>query len=380
MKQTIVFFLCILLIAPLVLAACGASSEPRPPEREEEFCRPWAESPKDLGGHEFVFLVRDSEYADLNTNEVYAASKNGDRVSDAVYRRNLLLEERFHCRIREERAGNNVAAAVKDSLIAGIYCCDFIYGSVLSIHSLAVAGLLADLNAVEALDLEKSWWDPNFSEGLEIRGKLFCAAGDAGTADERAAWIVLFNREILRENGCGDPYELVTAGEWTVDKMFEIGENCWSDKDGDGVFSPNGEDAAAYISENDANWAHVAACGGRLSEKDASGGFVLPDRLSTEMTVIWEELRPLLTDPHRHVPGSVGAAEDTCAAFLEGGGAFCGVSCGVLLRFFADSAMDFGVLPFPKRSAAQAEYLASVSPGVVSAYAIPLTADHMPEI
>ncbi len=364
------------LILAFVLLSCGAPETPAAPETAAPVSPtetgvidcPAPDRPRDLGGHEFRFTVRDTENVFINTNEVYAAAETGDKVNDAVFKRNALLAVKFNCSISERRE-INAAAAVREGLLAGEYVCDFIYTNVDMLRTLK--GLLVDLNTVKTLDLDRDFWDQHFREGFETGGKLFFATGDAGTADDRAAFILLCNRRILRENGC-DPYALVTAGEWTVEKMYEMSEACWEDRDGDGVFSPNGVDVAAYFGESSMNWIHAAACGARLSEKDASGGLTLPDRLSEDLLQIWSELRPLLTSPHRVI-------SDRGTLFRSGKATFFGVSCGNILANFADGAMDLGFLPFPKRSAEQAEYLTSVRGYGVAAYAIPVTVNAMPD-
>ena len=371
--------LALVMVCSLVLVSCGSSAENATNEggnnggiqRQTEQVDPnsvWDYEVKDLKGHEFLFLVRDTKYTHLNTNEVYAEALNGDKINDAVFKRNSNLAQKFNCTIMEERT-DNVSTTVREPLIAGEYVYDYIYCGLTIIRSLSSANLLVDLNTVKNLNLDKTWWDQNLRKGLTIRGHLFCANGDAGTMDDRATWIMFFNRDLIEINELENPYDLVAAGTWTIDKMYEMSEKCWSDEDGDGVFYPNGKDIASYLGEDNNNWYHVAGCGMQLSELSSSGDIYLPATPSKELLQVWTELKPLLTSPHRDV-------SDSGSRFRSGKAGFYGINCGALLNF-ADTTINFGVIPFPKRNAEQEQYWTSFSAGWSQAYAIPATVDNM---
>ena len=380
MKRTklVSLLLCLAMICSLVLVACGGSEEPATQGgnnggivRDTDETDPnsvWDYEVKDLKGHEFLFLVRDNTHTHLNTNEVYAEALNGDKINDAVFKRNSTLATKFNCSVMEERT-DNVTNTVREPLIAGEYVYDYIYAGLQIIRSLSTASLLVDLNTVKNLDLDKNWWDQNLRNGLNIRGHLFCATGDAGTLDDRGTWIMFFNRDLMEINECENPYDLVSAGTWTVQKAYELGEKCWSDEDGDGVFYPNGKDIAAYLGESANNYFHVAACGGRISEVSSAGDITIGAQPSKDLLAIWAELKPFLTNPHRDV-------SDSGSRFRAGKAAFYAINCGALLNF-ADTTVNFGVIPLPKRNAEQAEYMTSFSPSITSAYAIPVTVDNM---
>ena len=369
MKKTriLCFLLALLMTFPFVLPGCAKiGDEPtcvfeRPTEPEPE-PEPQA---RDLNGHVFTFLVRTSERAHLDTNEVYAAELNGDRVNDAVFKRNSILQEKYNCEIREERV-ENAWRAEKDALLAGEYRYDYIYASLGQLSNFSSSGLLADLNTLESIDLDRSRWDQNAREGLPMVGKLFYLSGDAGTMDDRATWIMLFNRDLAEKNHLESPFALVTKGEWTVAKMLEYMEICAEDVNGNGVMEPE-TDVYGYAGDPYSNWIHVAACNTALSVPLPGIGFEISPVIDAKVLEVWAELKPLLTSPAR-------AVSDSEALFRNGQGLFHATNAGEALSFGED-LYQYGVIPMPKRNASQEKYWSSVHGSLFCCYAIPYTAD-----
>ncbi|MBQ3865867.1 MAG: hypothetical protein II776_03115 [Clostridia bacterium] len=319
----------------------------------------------DLHGHEFWFLVRSTTYTHLDTYEVYAEELNGDKVNDAVFKRNATLEEKYNCKIREER-NPNPGAAVREQLIAGEYQYDYLYTNVLQLRSLSASNLLADFYELDNVDLSKAWWDQNAVKGLSIAGKAFYVNGDAGTLDDRASWLMYFNKDIIETCGLESPYELVRRGQWTIDKMYEYMLATVEDLNGDGVMT-HGTDRFAYMGEELNNWMHVAACNVRISRFSSAGDIEIPPTLSKEVLDVWAALKPLLTSETRLV-GDMGSY------FRMGISTFFGCNCGAVTTF--SGGVNFGVLPFPKLNEEQEEYWTSISSLWTYGYAIPVATDN----
>ena len=384
MKNTklFAFLMVLLMVVPMILTACGGgggtttSETPgiqAPTQEQGDPADRYDIDVKDLGGHEFMFLVYDDPaHKHLDCHEVYAAELTGDKINDAVYSRNAQLAQTYNCTVSEERCTKSeLIASVKEPLIAGEYVYDFIYTSLISLKSLASSGLLVDFYSLDNIHLEKNWWDHNLAKGITVAGKLFYVNGDAGTLDDRDAQVMFFNRDLIEKNYLEDPFQLAKNGEWTIDKLFELSEACWEDLDGDGVFVV-GKDVAAYMCPGQANWTHVVACGGlTLSDVDEKGNIYLPGGIKKEILDVWGELRPLLTSPHRDV-------SDSGSRFRNGRAAFYIMNLGSILNY-GDSAFNFGVLPLPKRNAEQDKYYTTMEGGWLGVYSIPTTVDNMDE-
>ncbi len=324
---------------------------------------------KNLNDHEFRFVVRDAQTIGLTTHEVYAEAPNGDKINDAVYARNSQLEDKYNCKIVEDRT-SKPHTALKDPLTAGEYVADFVFADVRNTRTLAASNLLADLTNVKTIDLTKAWWDSAGFYGMNIAGKTFFVNGDGCTLDDRACWIMYFNKEYVKEYKANlNLYDEVDAGRWTIDLMYEIMTNTAKDGDGDGAITfDNAEDRFGYIGERGNNLFHVQACGVSLAEVDAQGNWTLPDQPSDEILTVWEELRPLITSPTRLV-------SDKMAQFTAGRGTFYCCNLGTLMNA-GKVPFDYGILPLPKLNEQQDKYYNAVSYSQLAAYCIPTTVEN----
>ena len=362
----------LMLLLPLAGCGAGGKEEDEDPgvnvvvdTKEDDKSAVYDAEIHDMHGHEFWFIVGTTTVTHLNTNEVYAEELNGDKINDAVFKRNSVLQEKYNCKILEERNAEP-AKAVKEQLIAGEYQYDYIYTGISSLRPLSAAGLLCDFYSLDQIDLDKSWWDRNMIDGLAIAGKAFYVNGDAGTLDDRASWIMFFNKDVIDKYHLESPYELVRAGKWTVDKMVEYMIATADDLNGDGVMEI-GVDRFGYTGERLNNWYHVAACNARLSLVSKNGDINIPGSVNEDVLRAWAKLRPLLTSKVRVAADAGGGNR-----FRNGLATFFACNAGIVTTL---SNVNFGVLPMPKYDEEQEEYWTSIHSGWTYGYAIPTVTD-----
>ena len=205
---------------------------------------------------------------------------------------------------------------------------------------------------------------------ITFEGKAFTAIGDGATLDDRTAWIMYFNKELV---ALYDPdvnlYQKVREGKWTIDLMYEIMEATQFDNNGDGTMTP-GTDRFGYITEYSTNWYHVNACNVTLSIKNADGTFTIPDSPKQDLLDSWTALRKILGTPLRDVA-------DSGTRFRNSLGTFFACNAGTLLTM-SQAPFEYGVLPMPKLNEEQAEYYTGVEDYSFCGYAIPVTASNDP--
>ena len=225
---------------------------------------------KDYEGYEFTILGNSVEYhAHWYSRDLYAEEQNGETINDAIYARNIKVEEDYNIKISAAYAGDPIGTA-RRNIIAG----EDVY-DLLSIQlegtgrTLAQEAMLYDWNKVPYVDLDKPWWDQNAREHLTIGGKLFMTMGDLTVVDKDAVFVYLFNKDVIANLMLENPYDLVRNNKWTVDKLYEMSKSATVDLDGDGAINDN--DRFGNLTENNSYYESVLAAGEPFVKKDGNG-------------------------------------------------------------------------------------------------------------
>ena len=368
------FFLAMVMLLSVMLVACGDDDGTNNgggsvivETEEKDQGKQYDAEIKNLNGHEFRFYSRESTQAHLTSHEIYAEAPNGEKINDAVFQRNAQLAEKYNCSITEEKS-KDIAKSVREPLQAGEYVADFLFGTAQNMRSLAAANLLADYSELSNINLQKDWWDKNAQQGLNVGGKVFFITGDAATLDDRAAWIMYFNREFIEQYKEDlNLYDEVRKGNWTIDLMYELVTNTWKEIDGQEGLTAN-VDRFGYITEGTTSWFHVNACNVTVSRISSSGQFEIPEQPKKDFLDVMEKLRPLLTTQYRLV-------SDNGTYFRKGLGTFYACNLGTAMNN-GSTTIPLGYLPMPKLNAEQDDYYNGVSFAQVGVFAIPTTVDN----
>ena len=96
-------------------------------------------------------------------------------------------------------------------------------------HTSIPNGYVIDLNTLEPLNLEASYYDQRIQEEYLIEGKLFCIEGDFSVYDELRTHVVGINKSIYNKlhynETYGSPYDLVRDRKWTLDLMLKMAKD-----------------------------------------------------------------------------------------------------------------------------------------------------------
>ena len=191
-------------------------------------------------GEVFTALIREETKHELHSEEI-----TGDLVGDAVYNRNLAVEERLGVEIEViTTQGNwdhrdNFINRVSNSILGGSHEFDMAMTHNAYLATLILRGLAYDLNEMEVMDFSKKWWCRNYVENIEIDGKIFSVMGDIGVSLYEYLEAVFFNKTVAEQNHIDDLYQVVLDGNWTFDKMMGYVKQVGSDLNGDGIYNEN---------------------------------------------------------------------------------------------------------------------------------------------
>ncbi len=320
----------------------------------------------DFGGEDYRMIYQE-RYGDFQ----YVEELTGDNLDDAIYTRNMTVEDRFNAKIVHNRgAEEQLAMDIKNSVLSGNDEYDLYLGHTIYTGKYAVQGIFRDARELD-IDFTKPWYPQYGVQNLTLNGKMFLMASDICLSLASNTYCYYFNKELVVDNGLEDPYVVVNDGRWTIDYLLENIATIYQDLDGDGAYG----DADLYGVAGEKTNSTVAYM--YSFEID-----IMKISDSGEVSVIYgtdergvngvEKLKTLLygSTGSFHVAGS---SLNPLDLFTTENAIFVtGVLADSVSTYRDECDFDYGIIPYPKYEEAQENYY-TVAGGSVSSSAIPMT-------
>ena len=360
---------CVLVIAGV--ASCGdtaqESNNPQPDNTQNaaeanigETAEPERVFPheiQDFGGYNFrVIASQDWEGNGLYYEDFEIEEEIGEVYNDALFRRNLLLQENFNITFSSINVGD-VSGDVRRTVAAGADEYDLALPRLHNAWNLIPH--CTDLMELQNLSLRESWYDRNCVENLSVDNRLYILTGDAFTKHYDGIMILLFNKQMAQENAMPDIYEIVRDGKWTFDVMGEKSKAVTRDLNGDGVMDVN--DMWGYAQQGDIVGAVINGAGLRYMYKDDNDiPFTMPN--TERMNRAIDSFLDFFND-YSWCATRDGGNQHLSAfwVFPHGRSLFNGIMLHYIRWQMRDVEHDFGIVPMPKLDEAQERYYASVN-------------------
>lgn len=294
------------------------------------------------------FLEREIEMGnniDVYFNEFYADLSLAEPVSNAVYDRNMAIEDKYGIKIESIRVKNSeLKNTFTNQADAGDMVCHVISANGQTTMSLAVAGYLRDVNSLEYINYENPWWMGMAMETSSISGKNAFILGDTNIQAFMAVEGVYFNKQLVKDLGLEDIYTVVRDGRWTIDKMYEYCEASVADLDGDNAITD--ADRFGFIFNNHSWQPFFYGSGELLIEKDETDTPKLV--LSNEKTFqTLSKVVDFLSDAEVMACSSWYSYGNMGNYFQSGHGMFYAQLMYVTLEM-RQGELEFGIVPVPK--------------------------------
>lgn len=344
-------------------AASASSDESVETEAETD---PLAELYADLptgnyDGYDFVMLNNESNFA---YTFMTAEELTGDGLNDAVYNRNIKVADKLGINISENLVGYNDVTTTMNTEIASntdTYAC--FWNESKFVAPFAMKGSLVNVNGIDALNLEKPWWNSGAMNDVEVKDNLYFLVGDLHLMFKESYWIVGFNKSIMDQNNLGDTYELVREGKWTFDTMVEYMATAARDLNGNGKVDAS--DQFGAVSYSGCVKPLLFASGETLMEKNAEGVPEIKTPGDRFYTVYADIVNSFYGDNNYfcdsyNTPGVSSYSEGWVGVFSQGHAMFFFDQVGSLKKL-RDMDVEFGVLPYPKYEESQENYVSLIS-------------------
>ena len=332
----------------------------------------------DFGGHVFNVLTRTStspDWLDWIPRDVFAEEETGEVINDAVYRRNVYLEDKYNFKMKQSFS-ENFSGDIRKSVNAGDDLYDYIQSPMRETPGFAQAGYFLNLYDIPNLDFTQPWWDQEAIPALTIGKKLYFASGDILMVNNDTCSGFVFNKELLKDLGLEDPYQLVKDGKWTMDKLYDMIKNASADLDGDGQMTYD-KDRYGLIGQRDTLISFLHSAGEYIAKKDDND---LPyitfgsERSFAAMEACFNVMYDQTITHNAHhlegkVPGIYPVSEEM---FMSNRALFMWVRLRIVENLRAMDR-DFGILPLPKLDESQPIYRTDVISYTGCLVAVPVT-------
>lgn len=376
-----------------VLASCnqGDSEETRP-QGSQGGNEPAGDfKSADYEGNEFTFLV--IKHSDIIKDYYGGAfidseSETGNKIGDAVFRRNHAVEQKYNVKINEKTETNGDPAQIlQQYIMSGDFCFDVVYGWGYKLGACITENYLGDFNNLTDADFTKEYWSPSTIEDLTVDDRLFLSQNEISMNVLDWASFLFYNKTMAEDRNIeaefGSPYDMVEEGTWTYDKFLKMVQGVSADLDGDATITRN--DFFGLLDGNGIGSGALQNCGVYYTTKNDDGSYDLSfydektlgiidmvyavysnDKYVKDFEDIWNE-------PGSSADGFDDQWQYARSFFATDHALFCGGSANITSeQAFRDMESEYGVLPFPKYDVNQEKYNATLDPNA-SLFALPST-------
>ena len=363
-------YLTLAITAALMLSAfsCGSGGEGKdsstsaPDSTGEETTAPEETDglpEKNMDGFELKINHFDGTWLSWALTTLDVESETGDRLDDAIYRRNRDMEDRFNCKISVTGQKIIENKDIQTEVMAGDSNYDvwFMY----DIWTLGSIEYLMPWEELPYIKLGEEWWNPMATEVFELGGKTYAAAGNYSLSVLSRASGFAFNKTVFEQsNPDEDVYSLARDGKWTVDKMASFAKNAYSDLNGNSEMDDDDRYGISGSWKETMNRLMLGS-GIQYISKDENDLPVF--KLPTDENSINKILHIFDLVSDGQVYRNTGKVMDTTGdglveSYFEGGKVMFYAANMFSLEQMRDFDIEMGFLPCPKYDEAQETYYA----------------------
>lgn len=280
-------------------------------------------------------------------------------LPDALTRRVRKVEDRLGVKLKFiEEPGNwdNRASFISKAEAAvmngGEY--DLVVAYNLNPPTMAVRGLLMDINESDYVDFTHPWWPDRLIDTVSFNDRVFFCVDNSSYGSIRNMACIMFRKDVAEKVNLTSEafYDCAIDGEWTIDRMEQLIQGVYSDLNNNNIRDYGDRYGFASVDKPRLD-AFFYGSGLTIVGKDNEGNFVMTlgdDRVQT----VLERMNRLLFDDE-----NVYMSDDKMyQMFINEQVLFYCTPIAIV-----DQKLDFefGVLPTPKLDAGQTSYITYIS-------------------
>lgn len=294
-------------------------------------------------------------------DELKSDELGGGVIADAVYERNLAVEERLGVELYFQSKNNDVetTATIANLVQAGDKTVDiFVIGTNYCMTPV-LAGHYLNLNAVDNLDLTKNYWNQYYNEMMTFTDAnlQFVATSPTAISIFRMGYLTIFNRDLFKDYQIPDLYEAVENGDWTMEYQYNLIKDIYVDDNGDS--QKNIGDVYGFVvgAVTDMD-VYVVSSNIHLAVRDENGELVYNSDAFSRLVDMSEKVSALATAPGTYLANSYSEGFQVPIKQFADKKALMATTMfdDIETEFESLADMNYGIAPLPKLNKEQKEY------------------------
>ena len=323
-----------------------------------------------FGGAKFRTLVQTEQ-----AHDIFVESQNGEMLNDALYNRNLMIQERFNIVIESSMGvRKDIEKAITASVSSGDDTYELVLQQMFRSCSSAVAGHFLDWHQIPHVDLSKPWYVSSvMEEGVgTINGKAYLAVSDILMSYVEKSAAMIYDQVAAAEYGITNVYDVVMSGKWTHEQLNVWTKDIYQDLDNNA--QKDGKDfyGLVYINSGCPFLASAYGYGVRFVEMNGTQPQMV---LNTERNIdIFDSIYTMLQNSGVYSFNDDNLTPQTM--MKNGQGVFATMQLVYAKDVLNNSEHDCAVIPLPKWNEEQESYY-SVADGGCNIIAVMTTVKNL---
>lgn len=291
-------------------------------------------------------------------DEFEIEEQTGDVVGDAIYNRNMSVEERLNVDLvfTEVEGSNSYIASfaqyVQNAYQAGAHEFDIIPTYSRTAAVLSTNGMYYNLNDIDDnyINLEQPWWPDCITDTITIGDAIYFITGDCSTNVLHMMYTIWVNKDLIEQYQLTNPYDLVRDGSWTLEKLFALTTDTYQDLNNNGKEDAN--DFFGFVGVDYGLDAFYTGSGLRLVDlSDDEFMVISPDYSSEKAVDLVDKLGVMCTSTDWNISDDQGTIfQDARSLFIQNRTYYA-------KRYLLDVEFSYGLVPTPKYDDSQDEYI-----------------------
>lgn len=298
--------------------------------------------------------------------DMVGTDNSGDVIFDAVWQRNLNVQDRFGITLNiqptQATGLSNVANELKNLVFSGSDEYDIICSTSNTTIAQSLYPYLYELSGVAHLDIEQPWWRTDAIMGLSFDGEHYrYLMGDNTLNAYLRCGVIYYNKDIytnVTQSDADELYQTVIDGAWTYDTLSELTAQAYADLNGDGVENVGDQFGLMMPKGHTEAIPHMAfGCGIETLTFTDEGKIDLSPFNNEKNIAVMDKLIALIHET-AGVYESDKSIDASPAYFAENNSLFyAGRLSNAASATMREMESDYGILPMPKYDAEQQEYI-----------------------